>query len=936
MDLNVRGGAAQITGVSMRIVNGRIRLSSTSFFLATAFWCAGAYAQTLVHFDLPAQPLSQSLRAIGSATNTDVGFSASEVAGLLAPALKANLTVDGALTRVLVGTGLRPRHLDDHTIVISAANMSASGSVDVKLALAKASAPGGQPADDPHAVNAADVPSPSMLAQTNSSVPKDATKLESTGSSNAADQLEEIIVTGTHIRGIDNKTNPVIVIDRDQIDRSGYSSTQDLIRSLPQNFSSGEASEDGFLTGNVRALQNTDFASGVDLRGLGASSTLVLLNGHRLAPSASGTFVDVSQIPLAAIDRVEILTDGSSAIYGSDAVGGVVNIILKKDYQGADTMAKYGATQDGGRDGVLVAQTFGSIWSGGNAAGTVQFQRQDALPARDRNFASALPEPNDLLPQTSSYSATFDGRQSLTDHLEVYGDVLLSRRAFTTASSQAFPGLGIEAVTTDGDTRAIDVTPGLRIILSPRWSIELNGLYGYQKSTGALAEGFPGSILDVAHDNRFTEKSADLIVNGRLHATPAGDIGIAIGSSYRTEDLNTVVVDTPGASFPTVGARHVTAEFAELLLPIVGAANRAPMLEALELSAALRRDDYSDFGSTTNPHLGLRWAPWTDLSFRASYGKSFRAPSLFEESQEATSNQLIYIFQVASPVGPGVVPALIEYGSRSLTAERARTSNFGLEYKPSGIGGLTIALDYFDIRFQDRIIVPPIPFNFLQQPGIYGSLISPVASDAAAQAIVSAAEAAGAIFSDFYGNGVAGVRYLYDDRQQNAANVRQTGADLSAKFTEQFGAHALTSQLNVSFIDKIDTQFAPGASFSNQVNTVGSPVRWRARFDSAWGGKAWSLSGAVNAIGSYVNTAASGNPPIASWTTFDLNATLNPDAYFDSPGWRGFSLSLIVLNVLNRDPPYVMNATAIYPVNYDPTNANPLGRFVALALRKKW
>ncbi len=66
------------------------------------------------------------------------------------------------------------------------------------------------------------------------------------------------------------------------------------------------------------------------------------------------------------------------------------------------------------------------------------------------------------------------------------------------------------------------------------------------------------------------------------------------------------------------------------------------------------------------------------------------------------------------------------------------------------------------------------------------------------------------------------------------------------------------------------------------------------------------------------------------------NATLNPDAYFDSPGWHGVSLSLIVLNVLNRDPPYVMNSTALYPVNYDPTNANPLGRFVALALRKKW
>src|SRR5260370_37141809 len=91
------------------------RFSSISLFLLVAFWCAAADAQMLVHFDLPAQPLSQSLRAIGTATNTDVGFSASQVAGLFAPELKADLTVDGALQRVLAGTGLRPRQLDDPT-----------------------------------------------------------------------------------------------------------------------------------------------------------------------------------------------------------------------------------------------------------------------------------------------------------------------------------------------------------------------------------------------------------------------------------------------------------------------------------------------------------------------------------------------------------------------------------------------------------------------------------------------------------------------------------------------------------------------------------------------------------------------------------------------------------------------------------------------------
>src|SRR5258708_37542989 len=99
-----------------------------------AFWCAGAGAQTLVHFGLPAQSLARSLNEIGTATNTDVGFSATQVAGLLAPPLKANLTVDGALTRVLVGTGLRPKHLDDHTIVIAAVEASLDSLHVLKLA----------------------------------------------------------------------------------------------------------------------------------------------------------------------------------------------------------------------------------------------------------------------------------------------------------------------------------------------------------------------------------------------------------------------------------------------------------------------------------------------------------------------------------------------------------------------------------------------------------------------------------------------------------------------------------------------------------------------------------------------------------------------------------------------------------------------------------
>jgi iron complex outermembrane receptor protein len=913
----------------MHRISGRVRFSSTPFVFLFAFWCAGADAQTLVHFDLPAQSLARSLNEIGTATNTDVGFSATQVAGLLAPPLKADLTVDGALARVLVGTGLRPKHLDDHTIVIATAEAM------------ERSVPAGPQADLLHIAKVADNSTQQMPAQTDAPVPRDVTNSSGNVSPSPRDDLEEVVVTGTHIRGIDNKTNPIIVIDRDQIDRSGYSSTQDLFNSLPQNFTSGDASADGIYSGNANAARNADYGSGVNLRGLGPSSTLVLLDGHRLAPSALGSFVDVSLIPLSAIDRVEIMTDGSSAIYGSDAVGGVVNIILKKDYQGADTTARFGSVTDGSRHEELLAQTLGTTWSGGNIVGTLQYQQQSALPAIERDFASALPSPNDLLPETRSYGATLVGRQTITDGLEFYGDVLLSQRDFTQGQSffEGSPTLDdIAATYSDGTAQTVDITPGLRYQLSDRWSVELNGLYGRQKTTANLASSLLSTPLSTESEtSRFTEKSADLIVNGRVAAMPAGDIGLAAGMSYRTEDLDAIGVQTPGDVVTSQGEhRDIAAAFGELYVPIVGRENHIPLVDALELSAAVRRDHYSDFGSTTNPRIGLHWAPWTDLSLRASYGKSFRAPSTAEEFSESPLFQTIVSLPplLVSPTG-GLASVLLEEGSKVLTAERARTEDFSIEYKPSGIEGFVVNVGYYDIRYTDRIITPSFNANALIEPNVYGSLVTPVPSDAAAQAIIDAAVASGSQFDNFSGTGATGIRYLLDLRQQNAAAVDQNGFDITSRYSKPIASHTLIAQLNISYIDKINTQLVPGAAFDNLVNTVMNPVKWRGRLDLAWASNRWSVGGALNAVGSYVNTASVGNPAVASWTTVDLNATINPGAYFQAVGWKGVSLSLIALNALNRDPPFV-DAASLFQVNYDPSNASPLGRFVALTVKKKW
>ncbi len=142
----------------------------------------------------------------------------------------------------------------------------------------------------------------------------------------------------------------MVILGREALDQDGRATVADALAALPQNFG-GTASETTLRTGADPLGTNASEASGVNLRGLGADATLVLVNGRRLAGTGlRGDFADVSSIPMSAVDRVEVLLDGASALYGSDAVGGVVNIVLKTRFDGAETrLLTGGATQGGGQ-----------------------------------------------------------------------------------------------------------------------------------------------------------------------------------------------------------------------------------------------------------------------------------------------------------------------------------------------------------------------------------------------------------------------------------------------------------------------------------------------------------------------------------------------------------------------------------------------------------
>ena len=205
----------------------------------------------------------------------------------------------------------------------------------------------------------------------------------SSGTALAAD--ERITVTGTNIRQTDVETaSPVQIITREAIERSGLKTVADVIHTIPGN-------NNGTITD---AFTNGFGAGGqaVSLRALGAASTLVLVNGRRMAvygfaDDGQRAFVDLSQIPLDAVERVEVVKDGASAIYGSDAIAGVVNIILRNDYQGASVNASYGTSYKGDGDTWHASVTAGTgdlAKDRYNVFVSIEGTKQKAIPTTNR------------------------------------------------------------------------------------------------------------------------------------------------------------------------------------------------------------------------------------------------------------------------------------------------------------------------------------------------------------------------------------------------------------------------------------------------------------------------------------------------------------------------------------------------------------------------
>lgn len=203
--------------------------------------------------------------------------------------------------------------------------------------------------------------------------------------SDSGETLQRVEITGSNIRRSDKETpSPVQVLTLKELKASGYTDVSSILRNITAN-GAGTLSQSfngAFASG----------ASGIALRGLSVGATLVLIDGHRMAPYALSddnqrSFVDISQIPLEAIDRIEVLKDGASSIYGSDAVAGVVNVILKKTYVGSEISAEVGTTTQGGGTTTHASGIYG--WGdlandGHNAYFSLEYRNQEQIRVTQR------------------------------------------------------------------------------------------------------------------------------------------------------------------------------------------------------------------------------------------------------------------------------------------------------------------------------------------------------------------------------------------------------------------------------------------------------------------------------------------------------------------------------------------------------------------------
>ncbi len=836
-----------------------------------------------------------------------------------------------------------------------------------------------------------------------------------------ATAIDEVIVTGTSIRGVPPVGSNLIGVTRADIERLGAANTPDILASVPQlnSFNTAPvAASGGFGT----------FAPG--MRGLPSSATLPLMNGHRLvAAAANDTAPDYPLIPGLAVERVEVVADGASSIYGSDAVAGVVNFITRRRVDGIEASANYGVGDAyyQGHFGILAGKTFDrgsaliayqytqndSITGGDRDYRTQNFTGQGGLDARAVNCAT----PNvlydtsfysvyhaapgfvagtknycdngavvDLYPSTELHSVFASGEYLVSDTVRLWGEALYADRydemrvglpvqsVAMSALNPFFRGpaggaanlayvlfrpdniIGADHFVNWDDKQTFNSSVGAEFKLPRDFELSLGGTFGWTDNkayipsvnAGAMAAAGLGMTTATALDPfgngtsdsvrrairtnadtdvtiRQTTDMASARLSGSLFELPAGTVKVAVGAEYRYETFEQRGV--VGASpVPENLDRDITSVYGEVFVPLVGEANALPLVQELSLSISGRYDNYSDFGETSNPKVGVNWTPVDGLGVRASYGQSFRAPGM---RQIGATVGAYYLDAATSVVGANdptrganqVATIYLLGGNKNLQPEEAETWSLGADWTPNFAPNFKASVTYYNIEYFNTIGVPSAAMVFTD-PTFSGIIRrDPTASEL--QGLL-----AGHVNVNVPSAIPAQVNFL--DLRLNNFGMRSTdGLDMFFRYNWPTDFGLVYADLSANYILNYDVKQTANSAVANSLD-LGIPQS-TARFTLGADFGAWSVAGFINYRGEYTNNYATptgvARYTSSPYTTLDLRVSMT----LPESGWtEGMTASLQVNDLLDEEPPYFPATDGIGGAY------NPIGRFVALNLRKKF
>ena len=856
----------------------------------------------------------------------------------------------------------------------------------------------------------------------------------------------EMVVTGSQIRGIKPIGAPVVSVGRTDIEISGASTNAQLIQQLPQVFNLG-VSENS--RGQSGGSGNITYGSGINLRGIGPFSTLVLVNGHRVVgQGTTGAAVDPSILPSLAIERVEVVADGASALYGSDAIAGVVNLIMRKNETGNEAFLKYGAANNYSEK--QAGAFLGRKWEGGNATFTFENTTRSALSGKDRSFFTGnllsqgggdfrstqcapgnivisganYPIPaggvtaanaasllvgtankcdnlkvQDLIPRQERDSFAMTLNHAINSDINFFADAIASRRAYefrpgALASNVTVPQTnpfyvrpkGAPAGTNEtvaysfindlplntatGSSKTMEATLGFDFKLNNSWkatalytdgknddiSTTWNGLTAAAVNA-ALADTNPATALNVfgGPNNPATLaklnaniaispgvtkfKNSVLKADGPLFELPGGKVRAAVGLEH--QNIQSTGGQTTGTlSAPIFGEvtlqRSVNSAYGEVAVPLVSEKNAMAGIRNLSITAAVRKDQYSDVGDTNNPKIGMNWAPVDEFNVRGSYGSSFRAPGLTQIRGFANGGRGgLYVQNYSDPsLNGGLrVGVALSGANPDLKPETAKTKTFGFDWTPAVGKKTKLSVTWFDIVYDNQIVGYLSDLTLLNREAAFAGTNVIQRNPSAAvvsQLIANYPLSAGVLPSAW--------ALFVDGRSYNLSKSYSQGFDLQASTkipAGELGEFSVSA--NGTVFTKYTVAATPGSVATDQLNTIFNPLKYKARLNGGWVHGQWQSNVAINYVGSYKNNLANPNQTVAASATVDARVAYLFESGGPSDILKDATFAIGVVNLSNKMPPFVNIAQSPNGGGgFDPTLANPIGRMVSISLNKRF